>query len=98
MSEETDKKSTSTDPAESIYSGIRHTVSMAITYEDGQKPDEWYDLDFRSPNQDVELALEEYLQATFGEDVEMHHEDNMIYVDEPEETAAGMRRYYRANV
>lgn len=97
MSEKTDKKTKSTDAAESIYSGILHTVAMAITYEEDQAPDEWYDVDFRSPHQDVELALQEYLQEIFGEEVEIHHEDDIIFVDDPKHPAHSLRRHYRPN-
>lgn len=94
MSEKTDKKNKA---AETIYSGVRHTLSMAMTYEEGQKPSEWYDLDIRSPHQDVELALQEYLQGLFGEDIELHHENETVYVDEPGHPAGALRRHYRAN-
>lgn len=94
MSEETEK---STDPAETIYSGIRHTVAMAITHEEGETPETWNDLDFRSPHQDVELALQEYLQGIFGEEIEIHHEDDILYVDEPGQPAGSLRRHYRPN-
>lgn len=97
MSEKTDKKKKSADADESIYSGIRHTVAMAITYEQGQTPEEWYDVDFRSPHQDVELALQEYLQETFGEEVEINHEDDIVFVDDPKHPEHSLRRHYRPN-
>lgn len=94
MSEKTDKKPKAAD---TIYSGVRHTLSMAITHEEGEKPEAWHDLDIRSPHQDAELALQEYLQDLFGEDIELHHENDVIYVDEPGQPAGALRRHYRAN-
>lgn len=94
MSEKTPSKNKA---AETIYSGVRHTLSMAITHEVGQKPDAWQDLDIRSPHQDAELALQEYLQGLFGDDIEIHHENDVIYVDEPGQPEGALRRHYRAN-
>lgn len=81
---------------ETIYSGVRHTVAMAITHELGERPVQWSDLDFRSPHPDAELALQEYLQRTFGDDIAIHHEEGLVYVDEPALPEGALRRYYRA--
>lgn len=81
--------------SDTIYSGIRHTVAMAITHEKGESPSQWSDLDFRSPHPDVELALQEYLQKVFGEDIEIHHEGEIVYVDEPNIPEGSLRRHYR---
>lgn len=81
--------------SDTIYSGVRHTVAMAITHELGESPSQWSDLDFRSPHPDVELALQEYLQKIFGEDIEIHHEGGLIFVDEPKMPAGTLRRHYR---
>lgn len=81
--------------SETIYSGTRHTVALAFTFQADETPTEWSDLDFRSPHQDSELALQDYLQETFGDDVEIHHENGLIYVDDPDQEVGSLRRYYR---
>lgn len=83
--------------SETIYSGVRHTVAMAITHELGESPSQWSDLDFRSPHPDAELALQEYLQQVFGEEVAIHHENGLVFVDEPTLPEGSLRRHYRTN-
>lgn len=81
--------------AENLYSGVRHTVSMGFTSTDEELPLEWHDLDFRSSHEDVEMALEEYLRKVFGSEVVIHHEDDRLFIDEPELPEGALRRHYR---
>lgn len=84
--------------SDNIYTGVRHTVSMGITSTGESRPSAWYDLDFRSMHEDAELGLEDYLRGLFGEDVTIHHEDDVIFVDEPSLRPGAFRRFYRVSV
>lgn len=81
--------------SDNIYTGVRHTVSMGITSTGEMRPSAWYDLDFRSIHEDTERALEDYLRLLFGEDAAIHHEDDVLFVDEPSLKAGAFRRHYR---
>lgn len=80
---------------ENLFSGIRHTVSMGLTSSDEVLPETWNDLDFRSSHEDAEMAVEDYLRRVFGEDVVIHHEDDRLFVDEPNFPPGALRRHYR---
>lgn len=78
-----------------LYARFKHTISCRVDFSASEDDGEWYDLDVYSDSDDPKTALNGYLDAQYGEDVERGGKGGEVKVIDPAFDDQTVTRFYR---